>query len=162
MRRETFIKGVTIAFREEKIVRDMAQTVGLNVSDVCRRALRKELGVALAENQSVPVDMVDQVLQVPRCQNAARFSSYFQVSGNISGSRLQMSKPALNVSNLYRMRSGLSRTVTPGTTRAGSPPAILVATFASIWEELQIQIRKNYNLDVSLNELYDYFKGIEV
>jgi hypothetical protein len=161
MRRETFIKGVTIAFREEKIVRDMAQTVGLNVSDVCRRALRKELGVALAENQSVPVDMVDKFyryLDVKMQQDSELLSSvreYLRKSAadeQASTERQQLVQNAIR--SLTNGNSWYYQSRLPSRDPRGD--------FASVWEELQIQIRKNYNLDVSLNELYDYFKGIEV
>ena len=60
MRRESFQNPVTISIRIEKIERDMAQYAGINVSEICRRAIRQELGLCLKESPSIPKSMVDQ------------------------------------------------------------------------------------------------------
>jgi hypothetical protein len=161
MRRETFIKRVTIAFHEEEIVRDMAQAVGLNVSDVCRRALRKELGVALAENQSVPADMVDKFyryLDVKMQQDSELLSSVREYLRKSAADEQASTERQQQIS--AAIKASVNGTADYYVRRL--PERDPRGDFLEVWDDLQIQIRKNYNLDVSLNELYAYFKGIEV
>jgi uncharacterized membrane protein YdfJ with MMPL/SSD domain len=160
MRRETFIKRVTIAFHEEEVVRDMAQAVGLNVSDVCRRALRKELGVALAENQSVPADMVDKFyryLDVKMQQDSellSRVREYLRKSAadeQASTERQQQISAAIKASVNGAVDYYVRRL----------PERDPRGDFLEVWDDLQKVIQAAHGIQVSHDELYEYFRRLK-
>ena len=160
MRRETFIKRVTIAFHEEEVVRDMAHAVGLNVSDVCRRALRKELGVALAENQSIPADMVDKFyryLDVKMQQDSellSRVREYLRKSAadeQASTERQQQISAAIKAS-VNGAADYYVRRLPEHDPRGDS---------LEVWDDLQKVIQAAHGIQVSHDELYEYFRRLK-
>lgn len=160
MRRETFQNPVTIAVRIEKIERDMAQYAGINVSEVCRRAIRQELGLYLKESPSIPGSMVDQYflyLDTRMKQEAELLETVrdyvfqkTQAEEQVTARQQQIHeviKSSVNGAADYYIRR--------------LPEHDPRGDFNEVWDDLQKVIQASHGIAVSNNELYEYFRRLK-
>lgn len=160
MRRETFQNPVTISIKIEKIERDMAQYAGINVSEVCRRAIRQELGLCLKESPSIPESMVDQYflyLDTRMKQEAELLETVrdyvfqkTQAEEQVTERQQQISaaiKASVNGTADYYVRRLPERD--PG------------GVFLEVWDDLQKVIQAAHGIQVSHDELYEYFRRLK-
>jgi len=160
MRHESFQNPVTIAIRIEKIERDMAQYAGINVSEVCRRAIRQELGLCLKESPSIPKSMVDQYFlyldtrmkQDAELLETVRDYVFQKTQAEEQATERQQKisaaiKAAVNGSAEYYIRR--------------LPERDPRGDYSIVWDRLQEAIRAKTNMAVSHDEMYDYFRSLK-
>ncbi len=159
MRRETFQHSVTIAVRIEKIERDMAQYAGINVSDVCRRAIRQELGLYLKEDPSIPEGMVEKYFRYLDTRMKQE-SEMLETVRNYVVKKTQEEEQITE--RTQQVRDAIKTTVN-GTAEyyvRRLPERDLNGDCSSVWDDLQKEIQASHNVTVSHGELYDYFRKL--
>ena len=160
MRRETFQNAVTIAVRIEKIERDMAQFAGINVSEVCRRAIRQELGLYLKENPSVPENMVDQYF----LYLDTRMKQEAELLETVRDYVFQKTQAEEQVSEREQQLRDAIKASVNGTADyyvRRLPERDPNGDYSSVWDDLQKAIQALHNVRVSHGELYDYFRRLK-
>lgn len=160
MRRESFQKGVTVAFRIEQVERDMAQFVGINVSEICRRAIRQELGVYLKEDPSVPKDLIDQYflyLDTRMQQDAELLQGVREYVGRTVAAEHTLIERQQKISEA--IKSSVNGTADYYIRRL--PERDPRGDFNEVWGDLQVVLEKSHGITVSNNELHEYFRRLK-
>jgi len=160
MRRETFQNAVTIAVRIEKIERDMAQYAGINVSEVCRRAIRQELGIYLEANPSIPEKMVDQYflyLDTRIKQEAELLETVREYVLHKTQDEHEVTARQQQIHEA--IKSSVNGTADYYVRRL--PERDPRGDFNEVWDDLQKVIQASHGISVSNNELYEYFRRLK-
>lgn len=160
MRRETFQNSVTIAIKIEKIERDMAQYVGINVSEICRRAIRQELGLYLKESPSVPKNMVDQYF----LYLDTRMKQEAELRETVRDYVFQKTQAEEHITEWQQQISAAIKASVNGTADyyvRRLPERDPRGDFLEVWDDLQKVIQAAYGIQVSHGELYEYFRKLK-
>ena len=160
MRRESFQKGVTVAFKIEQVERDMAQFAGINVSEICRRAIRQELGVYLKEDPSVPKDLIDQYflyLDTRMQQDAELLQEVREYVGRTVAAEHTLTERQQKISEA--IKSSVNGTADYYIRRL--PERDPHGDFNEVWDGLQVVLEKSHGITVSNNELHEYFRRLK-
>lgn len=160
MRRETFQKGVTVAFKIEQVERDMAQFAGINVSEICRRAIRQELGVYLKEDPTVPKDLIDQYFLYldTRMQQDAEL---------LQGVREYVGRTVAAEHTLIERQQQITEAIKASVNGTADyyirrlPERDPRGDFNEVWDDLQVVLEKSHGITVSNNELHEYFRRLK-
>ncbi len=161
MRRETFQNSVTIAIKIEKIERDMAQYAGINVSAICRKAIRQELGLYLKESPSIPENMVDQYFQYLD----TRMKQEAELLETVRDYVFQKTQAEEQVTEQQQQVSAAIKTSVNGTADyyvRRLPERDPRGDFLEVWDDLQRVIQAAHGIQVSHDELYEYFRRLKV
>ena len=160
MRRETFQNGVTIAIKIEKIERDMAHFAGINISDVCRRAIREELGLYMRENPSIPGDVVDQYLQYLDIRMKQETELLETVRDYVSQKTQAEEQASERQQQIYAaIKAAVNGSAEYYIRRL--PERDPRGDYSIVWDRLQEAVRAKTNMAVSHDELYDYFRSLK-
>ena len=160
MRRETFQNSVTIAIRIEKIERDMAQYAGINVSEICRKAIRQELGLYLKESPSIPENMVDQYFQYLD----TRMKQEAELLETVRDYVFQKTQAEEQVTARQQQIHEAIKSSVNGTADyyiRRLPERDPRGDFNEVWDDLQKVIQASHGISVSNNELYEYFRRLK-
>ena len=160
MRRETFQNPVTISIKIEKIERDMAQYAGINVSEVCRRAIRQELGLCLKESPSIPESMVDQYFQYLD----TRMKQEAELLETVRDYVFQKTQAEKQVTERQQQISAAIKASVDGTVDyyvRRLPEHDPRGDFLEVWDDLQKVIQAAHGIQVSHDELYEYFRRLK-
>jgi hypothetical protein len=160
MRRESFQNPVTISIRIEKIERDMAQYAGINVSEVCRRAIRQELGLCLKESPSIPKSMVDQYF----LYLDTRMKQDAELLETVRDYVFQKTQAEEQVTERQQQISAAIKASVDGTADyyvRRLPEHDPRGDFLEVWDDLQKVIQAAHGIQVSHDELYEYFRRLK-
>jgi len=161
MRRETFQNSVTIAIRIEKIERDMAQYAGINVSEICRKAIRQELGLYLKESPSIPENMVDQYFQYLD----TRMKQEAELLETVRDYVFQKTQAEEHITKQQQQISAAIKASVNGTADyyvRRLPERDPRGDFLEVWDDLQKVVQAAHGIQVSHGELYEYFRRLKL
>ena len=160
MRRETFQNSVTIAIRIEKIERDMAQYAGINVSEICRKAIQQELGLYLKESPSIPENMVDQYFQYLDTRMKQEAELLETVRDYVFQKTQAEEQVTARQQQIHEaIKSSVNGTADYYVRRL--PERDPRGDFNEVWDDLQKCIQASHGITVSNNELYEYFRRLK-
>lgn len=160
MRHESFQNPVTIAIRIEKIERDMAQYAGINVSEICRRAIRQELGLYLKESPSISKSMADQYF----LYLDTRMKQDAELLETVRDYVFQKTQAEEQVTERQQQISEAIKTSVNGTADyyvRRLPERDPRGDFLEVWDDLQKVIQAAHGIQVSYDELYEYFRRLK-